>query len=183
MFEPLLVVLNMHIELGAGYRPSLQSSWFPKFIPSLFWWKDFHRSYSIRDYFRLKLELCLADLELMITQPVLQWLQWEGTFTASILCGPAQSTYSHINQHARCLQERTMRLQSWQSKPKRKDHEKKRLMFTQPGWSRYGACKCKFNLVWITKAFNLEWLLNLWERGNPQNNPSKKKGCNATGKC
>jgi len=32
----------------------------------------------------------------------------------------------------------------------------------------------KFSLVWITKAFNLEWLLNLWERGKPQNKPSKK---------
>jgi hypothetical protein len=31
-----------------------------------------------------------------------------------------------------------------------------------------------FSLVWITKAFNLEWLLNLWERGKPQNKPSKK---------
>jgi len=30
------------------------------------------------------------------------------------------------------------------------------------------------SLVWITKAFNLEWLLNLWERGKPQNKPSKK---------
>ena len=27
-------------------------------------------------------------------------------------------------------------------------------------------------LVWITKVFNLEWLLNLWERGKPQNKPS-----------
>jgi hypothetical protein len=26
-----------------------------------------------------------------------------------------------------------------------------------------------FSLVWITKAFNLDWLLNLWERGKPQN--------------
>ena len=33
----------------------------------------------------------------------------------------------------------------------------------------------KFSLVWITKAFNLEWLLNLWERGKPQNKPSKKR--------
>jgi len=31
-----------------------------------------------------------------------------------------------------------------------------------------------FSLVWITNAFNLEWLLNLWERGKPQNKPSKK---------
>ena len=31
----------------------------------------------------------------------------------------------------------------------------------------------KFSLVWITKAFNLEWLLNLSERGKPQNKPSK----------
>jgi hypothetical protein len=31
------------------------------------------------------------------------------------------------------------------------------------------------SLVWITKAFNLEWLLNLWERGIPQNKPSKKR--------
>jgi len=32
------------------------------------------------------------------------------------------------------------------------------------------------SLVWITKAFNLEleWLLNLWERGKPQNKPSEK---------
>jgi hypothetical protein len=30
-------------------------------------------------------------------------------------------------------------------------------------------------LVWITKAFNLERLLNLWERGKPQNKPSKKR--------
>jgi hypothetical protein len=32
----------------------------------------------------------------------------------------------------------------------------------------------KFSLVWITKAFNLE-LLNLWERGKPQNKTSKKR--------
>jgi hypothetical protein len=31
-----------------------------------------------------------------------------------------------------------------------------------------------FCLVWITKAFNLGWPLNLWERGKPQNKPSKK---------
>jgi len=31
------------------------------------------------------------------------------------------------------------------------------------------------SLVWITKAFNLEWLLNLWERGKPQNKPSEKR--------
>jgi hypothetical protein len=32
-----------------------------------------------------------------------------------------------------------------------------------------------YSLVWITKAFNQEWLLNLWERGKPQNKPSKKR--------
>ena len=31
------------------------------------------------------------------------------------------------------------------------------------------------SLVWITKAFNLEWLLNLCEQGKPQNKPSKKR--------
>ena len=30
------------------------------------------------------------------------------------------------------------------------------------------------SLVCITKALNLEWLLNLWERDKPQNKPSKK---------
>jgi hypothetical protein len=28
---------------------------------------------------------------------------------------------------------------------------------------------------WLTNAFNLEWLLNLWERGKPQNKPSEKR--------
>ena len=41
------------------------------------------------------------------------------------------------------------------------------------------ACPCTassfyfFSLVWITKAFNLEWLPNLREQGKPQNKPSK----------
>jgi len=34
--------------------------------------------------------------------------------------------------------------------------------------------RVEFSLVWITKAFNLEWLLNLWERGNLKTNQVKK---------
>ena len=37
--------------------------------------------------------------------------------------------------------------------------------FPWRGGERPGAGACLFSLVWITKAFNLDWLLNLWERG------------------